>query len=238
MDCGTDEAIPGRPGAVAARMFETLCAFVAPGRLSLGDGTVLAARWSHRRLLDIDLFCEPNAYGSLAPAALARLEAAIKAIPGCADQFTWCDPIATYAEIDGLEVTMLPMVTVIEPDRPTRLAGTKLALQGNAQILYAKIAGRMYGAGEIAVRDAYDLASARLLDLPALQAALDRSGPRVLRVVNEIIRRLPRGWSAGAAKPLLEPRFVWSEGALKDATLDALAALPSHGGRSGEGPGR
>ena len=183
MDSRTDEVIPGRAGAGAARMFGMLSAFIAPEHLSFGGGTVLAALWSHRRSLVIDLFCEPSAYGALPPAALARLEAAIKTIPGCADEPTWCDPIATYAEIDGLEVTVLPRITVIEPDRPTRLAGTALALQGSAQILYAKIARRMYEAGEIAVRNAYDLACARLLDPAALHDALGRSGPRVLYVV-------------------------------------------------------
>ena len=61
MGCHTEETIPGRPGAVAARMFEALSAFIAPERLSFGGGTVLAARWSHRRSLDVDLFCDPNA---------------------------------------------------------------------------------------------------------------------------------------------------------------------------------
>ena len=96
----------------------------------------------------------------------------------------------------------------------------------------------MYGAGEIAVRDAYDLASAKLLDAPALQTALDRSGPRVLCVVTEIVRRLPRGWAANTDKPLLEPRFRWIEDELKDAALDALAVPPSPGGNGIEGLGR
>ena len=48
-------------------MFEKLTAFIAPQHLSLGGGTVLAARWSHQVSVDVDLFCEPTTYGRLSP---------------------------------------------------------------------------------------------------------------------------------------------------------------------------
>ena len=113
MDSRAEEEVPGPPGSVAARLFGVLSEFIAPELLSFGGGTVLAARWNHRRSLDVDLFCEPNAYDALGPAGRARLEAAIKTIPGCAEEPTWCDSIATYAEIDGVEATLLPRTAVM-----------------------------------------------------------------------------------------------------------------------------
>ena len=150
------EAIPGRQGSVAAKMFGKLSTVIEPKHLSFGGGTVLAARWHHRVSLDVDLFCEPTVYGRLTPTQRKEIEAAINEIGGCAQQQTGCEDIATYAEIRGLETTVLPRIIAIEPSAPTTLRGTKLALQSTAQILYGKIAWRMYEGGEIAIRDAYD----------------------------------------------------------------------------------
>lgn len=154
------ETVPGLQGAVAAAVFEKLTSFIAPEHLSFGGGTVLAARWKHRKPLAVVLFCEPTTYGRLSPRERERIESAINEIAGCAPSQTWCEDIATYTEINGIEVTLLPGSIVIEPSEPTMLPGTALALQCSAQILYAKIAWRMYETGEIAARDAYDLACA------------------------------------------------------------------------------
>ena len=149
----SDESIPGIRGVVAAQMFEKLTSFIPPQHLSFGGGTVLAARWNHRVSVDVDLFCEPTTYGRLTPVQRAGIEKAIKEIAGCAPSQTWCEDIATYTEIRGIEATVLPGIIVIEPSKPTTLDGTRLTLQSSAQILYGKIAWRMYEGGEIAVRD-------------------------------------------------------------------------------------
>lgn len=228
MDSRAQEEVPDPQGGVAARLFGVLSQFIASEFLSFGGGTVLAARWRHRRSLDVDLFCEPHAYDGLGPVGRERLEAAIKTIPGCAEEPTWCDSIATYAEIDGLEATLLPRTTVIGSARPTRLAGTRLALQSSAQILYAKISRRMYAGGEIAARDAYDLACARRFDLSALQRALGNVDPREIHVVREIIRTIPEGRLIDdGVKPVIEPCFEWTGEALKEAVLEALGVPPT-----------
>ena len=216
------ETIPGIQSDVAAQMFEKLTSFIAPEHLSFGGGTVLAARWNHRRSLDVDLFCEPTTYGRLSPAQRARIEKAINEIAGCVPSQTWCEDIATYTEISGIEATVLPGIIVIEPSNPTTLDGTWLALQSTAQILYAKIAWRMYEGGEIAVRDAYDLACARKHDPRALTQARSHISPRVLEMVAEIIRQLPAGWSGESENPLIEPRYAWTETELQEAALAAL----------------
>ena len=222
------ETVPGIQGDVAADMFEKLTTIIAAQHLSFGGGTVLAARWNHRKSLDVDLFCEPTIYGRLSPRERTRVERAIHEIAGCASSQTWCEDIATYTEIRGVEATVLPGIIVIEPGKPTTLDGTRLALQSSAQILYGKIAWRMYEGGEIAVRDAYDLASARKHDPQALAQARAHVSPRVLATVSEIIRQLPQGWSAEPEKALIEPRYAWSEAELQE---QALAALRTRSGR-------
>lgn len=216
------ETISEVHGAVAAEMFEKLTAFIPAQHLSFGGGTVLAARWNHRTSLDVDLFCEPTTYGRLNPRERAAIEAAISEIAGCAPAQTLCEDIATYTEIDGIEATVLPGIIVIEPSKPTTLYGTGLALQSSAQILYGKIAWRMYESGEIAARDSYDLACARIHDPQALAQACAHVSPRVLATVSEIITQLPQGWPGDADKPLIEPRYAWSEAELQEHALAAL----------------
>ena len=232
------ETIPGRQGAVAAEMFEKLTAFIPAQHLSFGGGTVLAARWKHRISLDVDLFCEPTTYGKLNPRERAGIEAAINEIGGCGPSQTWCEDIATYTEIHGIEATVLPGIIVIEPSKPTTLDGTWLALQGNAQILYGKIAWRMYESGEIAVRDSYDLACARMHDPQSLAQACSHVSPRVLATVSEVIKQLPEGWSDDADKPLLQPRYTWSETELQEKVLAALRTRSGPKGLRRGGPER
>lgn len=194
---------------------------------------MLAARWHHRRSFDVDLFCEPTVYGRLTRQERAAIERAIRRIGDCSQERTWCEDIATYAEIGQIEATILPRAVAIEPGEPTRLAGTALALQGNAQILYAKIARRMYRSGEIAVRDAYDLATAALHDPASLAQAREHTSPRVLSTVSAIVEALPRGWSQDDIKALIDPQYRWSERELGDRLLAALEAEPAHDGRGG-----
>ena len=221
------EHIPAPQGDVAAALFEALTPFIEGHHLSFGGGTVLAARWSHRRSFDVDLFCEPTAYGRLTPRERTEIERAIRQIEVCSQERTWCEDIATYTEIGQIEATVLPRSVAIEPGAPTSLAGTDLALQGNAQILYAKIARRMYQSGEIAVRDAYDLAASALHDPAALARACEHTSTRVLETVRAIVDALPDGWSANDTKTLIEPQHRWSERELRERLLAALRTEPS-----------
>ena len=219
---GATETIPGRQGHIAAMLFAVLRHMLPPRALSLGGGTVLAARWGHRQSLDVDLFCEPTSYARLAPAERIAIERAITRIPGCAKAQTWCEDIATYTEIDGIEATVLPRVTVLQPTTRTTLDGTDLRLQSSAQILYGKVVWRMYEGGEIALRDAYDLACAQRDDPEALAQACGQTSAQVIETVRTIIEQLPAGWSQESEKPLIEPQHTWSEDEL---TRQAIAAL-------------
>ena len=221
-----DEHIPAPQSDVAKAVFDVLVGLVAPNTLSFGGGTVLAARWRHRKSFDVDLFCDPTEYGLLSRRDRVLIEEGLARIVGCSPKRTWCEDIATYTEIDGIGATVLPRSVVLEPAETTRLAGTALRLQGNAQILYGKIVGRMYGAGEITVRDAYDVAAAHIHDPAALVRACDHASPRVLSTVAEVIEMLPRGWSGNEMQALIDPRHRWSEDELRGRVLVGLRGEP------------
>lgn len=111
------------------------------------------------------------------------------------------------------------------------LAGTSLMLQGTAQILYAKIARRMYQSGEITVRDAYDLATAAIHDPEALSQACGHASPRVLSTVSAIVESLPNGWSADDMKAQIAPKHQWSERELQERLLAALEVETARRGK-------
>ena len=223
----THEKVPGLQGEVAAQVFERLYSIIPEQHLSFGGGTVLAARWQHRTSLDVDLFCDPTAYGRLNRNDREAIERALHEIDGCVVDSTWCEDIATYTEIHDIEATILPRPVAIEPDRPTTLWGTSLRLQSSAQILYGKIAWRMYEGGEIAVRDVYDLAAARKHEPRALANACGHTSQRVLDTVSAIIEALPKGWSLESDKPLINPRYRWTETEFEKEALAALRTLRS-----------
>ena len=234
----TVEDIPAPQGIVAQRIFEMLARVVAPEHLSLGGGTVLAARWGHRKSLDVDLFCQPDVYAELGPKSRAEIEALIKQIPGCEQEATWCEDIATYAEIDGIEATVLPRPAAMGSKRATMLRGTKLRLQSSEEILYRKIVGRMYEAGEITVRDTYDVACALREDPGALQAAVGHIDEEILEDVIITIENLPNGWSGDDPKPLIDAKYKWTEDELSSETRRALATGQCHPNRRGRGEER
>ena len=224
-----EEDVPGHPGVVARCMFNVLSEFISPEHLSFGGGTILAARWGHRVSLGVEMFCEPDAYASLGTPGLERLEAAIKAISGCAQEVTWCDSIGTYADMDGAGVTVLPGRFDLDPVHATRLTGTGLALHSNAEILHRKIVRRMYEAGEIAARDVFDIVCAGQFDLPALQEALRKADPRHIETVRGLIRQHIPGERLlnDEVKPLVGPCFQWTAEAFKEAVLEALGVPPA-----------
>lgn len=229
MTC-TVEYVPDPQGQIATELFEACSQTIASEHLSFGGGTVLAARWKHRESLDVDLFCRPDAYAQLTPEQRDRIEKAIKAIPGCTQEATWCDDLNTYTEIDGIEATVLPRPIAIAPKQPTTLATTDLALHSSAQILYAKIVWRMFEGDEITVRDTYDVACARRKDPKALKIALGHIDKGIIEVVTAVIADLPKGWSGHDEKNLINAQYTWTEDELTNelmATLDIDTSNPT-----------
>lgn len=220
------EFIPSPHSDVAKALFDVAVEFVGPSALTFGGGTVLASRWGHRKSFDVDLFCDPGEYALLSRRCRTLIEKGIVQIDGCDSEQTWCEDIATYTKINGVTATMLPRSVALRPDQPSRLAGTELRIQSSAQILYGKIVGRMYGEGKVAVRDAYDIACARIHDPGELAQACDHASPRVLSTVEEVVEMLPSGWSHGDTEGLVEPRHRWSESTLRENLIAGLRGEP------------
>lgn len=220
------EAVPDPQGSVARQLFRVLAAEVDPAALSFGGGTVLAARWQHRTSFDVDLFCRPETYEELDAAAHARIERAVWNIPGCDRERTWCEPLALYAEINGIAATVLPRSAGPAHERQSELTGTRLRLQNTEEILYGKIFQRLYGTETITVRDVYDVASAARHDRAALRRVLIHLGNHITADIAARLASLPRGWSGRDPQPVIDPAHDWNETALVQAAQAAMQSGP------------
>ena len=102
------ERLRGGLHGVAVDTATAICTVLEPARLSIGGGTVLAARWEHRQSTDIDFFCEAAAYAELDERRRTELEEALRTVPGIEGETLWSDPIATWCTVRDTEVTILP----------------------------------------------------------------------------------------------------------------------------------
>lgn len=225
------QAVPDPQGAIARQLFDAVTFDIDPAALSFGGGTVLAARWQHRTSDDVGLFCRLDVYEQLDGADLARIEAAVRKIPGCDRERTWCETMALYTEIHSIEATILPRSTAPNQERQYELAGTPLRLQNTDEILYGKLFERLYRSATITVRDVYDVASAARHDRPALQRVLAHLSRQIPVEIEARLASLPRGWSRQDPQPLIDPAHDWTEAALVDAARAAMQ--PSARGRPG-----
>ena len=231
------ERLRGGLHRVAVETSTAICRVVEPARLSIGGGTVLAARWGHRRSTDIDFFCEPEAYAELDERKRAELEEALRTVPGIEAETLWCDPIATWCTVRDTEVTILPRPRVrpLAGRGDSYLGSTRIALQANAEVLYGKIVRRMLQAEEVHVRDVYDVVYAAEHDRASLEAAKEFIGGETLENVAALFEGLPPGWTRDQEKMLLDPQIELGENELGVKFLEALRDGPGTGEDGGRG---
>lgn len=231
------ERLRGDLHRVAVETSTAICRVVEAARLSIGGGTVLAARWDHRRSTDIDFFCEPGAYAELDERKRAELEEALRTVPGIEVETLWCDPLATWCTVRDTEVTILPRPRVRPLAGPgdSYLGSTRIALQANAEVLYRKIVRRMLQAEEVHVRDVYDVVYAAEHDRASLEAAKEFIGGETLDNVAALFEGLPPGWTRDQEKMLLDPQIELGENELGAKFLEALRDGPGTGEDGGRG---
>ena len=229
------ERLHGSLHAVAVATGTAIGSVIEPAWLSIGGGTVLAARWSHRRSTDVDFFCESAAYADLDENRRMQLEDALRTVPGIEAETLWCDPIATWCTVRNTEVTILPRTRVraLAAAGSTSLDSTRIELQANAEVLYGKIVRRMLQAEEVHVRDVYDIVYAAEHDRESLEAARRFIGEVTLENVAALFEGLPRGWARDQEKRLLDPALELEENELGRKFIEALCQGPKTGEAEG-----
>ena len=138
-------------------------------RWRLGGGTLLAARWAHRKSTDVDIFLPENSgIAALDPRWNPRFTNGMSALG--ASRIEVQDRSLKFSFPMGrIEITQLGPT----PNLPPELAvveGREIAAYSNGQIL----TGKLYGRGKrLPPRDLFDIAGARHEDPSALRTAVN-----------------------------------------------------------------
>lgn len=192
--------------------------------LVLGGGTVLAARWGHRRSTDLDLFMDQRTF------ATAIYRQADRLWPRATELFDVADLGREHfgARTGGVDITISTAwcnaLLDVRERSDEALAG--ISLETSEAILVRKLQGRMYGFGTFTERDVYDLAAAARHDPDALRAAVSALTVEERTTVTRELR-LSKQWDQ-PEKPLLAPAHSDLAGNLRSAAADVLLRLDDH----------
>ncbi|MCY4212207.1 MAG: nucleotidyl transferase AbiEii/AbiGii toxin family protein [Gammaproteobacteria bacterium] len=191
--------------------------------LSMGGGTVLQTRWEHRKSLDVDLFCKSDVFARVHRESGGEVEKVMIECAGADPDRTWMEYMALYGEIEGIEVTLMPHVFILDEAFDGVLPGSvPVRLQATSEILAKKLRHRLHGASTVEVRDVYDLACAVELAPEALNDARQALSPEQCYEVCALLAQLPKGWSGQTNKPLIKPLLDWDEAELVEVVRSAL----------------
>ena len=178
-------------------------------RFRLGGGTALAMRWAHRHSTDVDLFTDRAPYARLYErrASLER-DLGLRGIPLNAARIR---PRNLKILLQDSEVTLFsggPMLPGLPPSGDT-IRGTHVELEGNAEILAKKLAGRMLDTPrQLLERDLYDVAVADRLDPEAAKTAMRAIDRSDLRQLHTELKNLSQGWGGRAKqRRIIQPVY-------------------------------
>ena len=153
----------------------------AESRLLIGGGTVLAARWEHRRSTDIDLFLpDRENVNDLRRGGALDLAAAT----GGVEVFSSDRQVTVQLPEGELDVSAsTPRLPGLETDEA--IDGTRVTVLDSAQILL----GKFYRTHRETTRDAFDLAVAARAQPRALAIAVNALSPEEARVIGRTLER-------------------------------------------------
>ncbi len=215
-------------------------AFGGENHLRLGGGTALAARWNHRRSIDVDIFVEPVPYRHFHWNTGGRFNLDLTAAAPV-DRLV-IDADGAYFSFQGLpgHVSVAPALHGLprDPRSADTVAGTDMPLETTAEILAKKLRFRMARRKELLPRDLYDIAFARRRDPAALQAALDAvDADRLAALVTVFEDHRANPKASGQAEPVLapsDPQLNERSTAIVERLV--IAALDQRGRTRGTGP--
>ncbi len=199
--------LPSGPAALFEAVREPVAEHLGGERhFRLGGGTALAARWAHRHSTDVDLFTDREPYQRL----WKRRDAFKRAVNDHAGPAEVLSVRRWNAKIvlqGGGEITLFTSgPQTDEPRSADTVAGTRVPLETNAEILAKKLWGRMLDSEELLARDLYDFAVARHHDPAAVKTAMRHIGVTDLQQLKRELEALPEGWlHRTAQRPLIRP---------------------------------
>lgn len=212
--------LPEVPGRILDEVLPFVLKFLPTDRILLGGGTALAARWRHRESFDVDLFVDPVTYhryiyrrSRQCEDWLVKLDLGRFAAVGEEGCSICCE--------DGQVDIVACFPISADCCSQDRVAGGRIGLESNVEILAKKLHRRILSQGQIVPRDLYDMAYARRFEPETMQAAWTARRVVDADAMIAALSSFSRGWMGrqeetvqGARYPELEVNAV--EGMLED----------------------
>ena len=189
-------------------------------RWCLGGGTLIAARWGHRRSTDIDIFLPGNSgITTLDPRWNPDFAQAMSAV-GASRIEVQTDSLKFSFPTGRIEITQLDPT----PNLPATIAavdGREIAVYGNAAIL----AGKLHGRGaRLPARDVFDVAVARHEDPRALRTAVNFLDPDLRAEITHLLRIGAALYADTAPEAIIDPAPRWAH-LLRHGPDEAIKAI-------------
>ena len=147
--------------------------------LRIGGGTVLAARWSHRRSTDVDLFTDANPAGEFRKKDIASFREFCEELSSLANRGTvnelnildhGCSFIGPYGPVSFHASRRFTRNVLDQAEEDS----TGIPTESTKEILFKKLYGRVIRMVSYVGRDMYDFIVAYMLDPNALNQALSK----------------------------------------------------------------
>ena len=225
--------LPEPAATLLAAAFETMDAALgqvvpAGHRWRLGGGTLLAARWQHRRSTDLDIFLPGDSgIAILDPRWNPDFANAMRRI-GATSVDVLTNSLKFSFPSGRIEITQLDPI----PDLPVIQAvvdGRELAIYHNACVLTGKLHGR---GARLPARDVFDIGVARDEDPDALRTAVNYIDSNLRAEILHLLRVDAAGYAEGAAEAIIDPAPQWehlvvdglsvAEAAIEQSTFDRV----------------
>ena len=175
-------------------------------RWRLGGGTLLAARWGHRKSTDIDIFLPKNSgITALDPRWNPHFAKGMHALGASKVEVQTLS--LKFSFLSGrIEITQLDPIPNLPPETAV-VDGREVAVYGNDQIL----AGKLHGRGRrMPARDIFDIAVARHEDPSALRTAVNFLDRNLRAEVIHTIRLEREAYGEEAPEAIVDPAPRWS----------------------------
>ena len=193
------------------------------GQPRLGGGTVLAARWGHRRSVDIDLSIEPRSKRKdrldrlVVPGS--RFHNRMKNLGATDAQALMQGQIVVHFGNSKLDITMAPAIPP-RGQRPATVHGHPAVVLSTTQILSGKLAR----SHELLARDAFDITTATRYAPENLAWATNRVPPENMVAIVKAWANTSERWASAALSELntVASRHSYDPSLLGRQTAEAL----------------
>lgn len=224
-----DLELPPVPRRILDSVLPFLIEVMPCERILLGGGTALAARWQHRESYDVDLFVNPVDFNELIYLRTTECEGRLAELG--TGRLATIGPEGLEICCVGGRVDIVGCFPLTENSRSRdRVAGGRIGVETNVEILAKKLHRRIIGHGQIVPRDLYDMAFARRFEPATMDAAWMARRIVDPDVLIAALSSFSPGWMErqeervqGARHPELET------GAVEDMLDDVRSRFPSDG---------